>query len=380
MRMFKSLRAVFRKELIQLLRDPLTLAMMFGIPSLQLIIFGYAINTDVTNIPTAILDLDRGIEARRLVEAIENTGTFAVEGYIQSYEELDVSMRRGEVQVAVIIPSDFTADIQSFEPTQVLFRIDGSNATIATTAMQAATNLGLQKSLATLDDRMMQLGVAISGELEPTLEARPRLIYNPDLKSSHFYVPGLIGVVLQIIPVFLTAFAIVKERESGTLEQLLVTPLEKSALIIGKLIPFLLVGFVDFAFVVVVMVGLFTVPIKGSLLLLVALSTIFIFCALAIGLLISTVARSQAQAMQMAYVVMLPSILLSGFVFPRESMPLILQYLSLTLPVTYYLEILRGIILRGAIFPDLIDETLVLLAMMFVLLFLSINNFRKTLE
>ncbi|MEO7994088.1 MAG: ABC transporter permease, partial [bacterium] len=313
--------AVFRKELISVMRDPLALLLMFGIPSLQLIIFGFAINTNVTNIHTAVLDLDHGQEARRVEQALTNTGTFEMLGHVRSYSELDDSMRRGDVQVGVIIPAGYTEARQAQEPVQVQMLIDGSNATIANSALQAGTSLGLKMSIETLGERLLARGIVTTEKIKPVVEFRPRLVYNPDLKSSHFYVPGLIGVVLQIIPVFLTAFAIVRERENGTLEQLMVTPLSKASIVLGKLTPYLLVGFFEMAFVILMMVLVFHVPIKGSLLLLIALSTLFILTALAIGLLISTVARSQPQAMQMAYVVMLPSILLSGFVFPRQSMP-----------------------------------------------------------
>jgi len=377
---WRNMLAVARKEFQSLTRDPLALVLMFGIPSLQLIIFGYAINTNVTHIRTAILDLDHGQAGRVFVQALENTGTFDIQGHVASADQLDDAMRSGQVQVGVVIPDGYTADRQAGRPAQIQLLIDGSNATIANTALQTATALGLQISFQSAAERLKARGIITSAKLEPAVEVRPRLMYNPDLKSSHFYVPGLIGVVLQIIPVFLTAFAIVRERESGTLEQLLVTPLQKSAIIVGKLGPYLGVGFLELLFVLTMMVAVFHVPIRGSLLLLITLSSLFILTALAIGLLISTVARSQPQAMQMAYLIMLPSILLSGFMFPRESMPPILQAFSLALPVTYYLEILRGTILRGALWVDLWDEATVLAIMMVVLVTASVMNFRKTLE
>lgn len=379
-RWWHHLVAVARKEVLTLLRDPLALVLMFGIPSLQLVIFGYAINTNISHIRTAVLDLDHGQAGRQFVQALESTGTFDLTGAVHSTEALETAMRSGRVQVGVVIPEGFTTERQAGRPAQVQFLIDGSNATIANTALQTGQALGLHLSMQAAGERLLLRGIVTSEPLTPSVEVRPRLLYNPDLKSSHFYVPGLIGVVLQIIPVFLTAFAIVRERESGTLEQLLVTPVEKSALIAGKLIPYLGVGFLELLFVLTVMQLLFQVPIRGSLLLLVLLSTLFILTALAIGLLISTVAKTQPQAMQLAYLIMLPSILLSGFMFPRESMPSILQGLSMALPVTYYLEILRGTILRGALWVDLWDEALVLGLMMLVLTTASVRNFRKTLE
>lgn len=379
-RLWLSLRAVFVKEWLTISRDRFALFLMFGIPSLQLVLFGYAINADVTRLPTAVLDLDRGAGGRAFLQALENTGTFSITRHVDTLAELESVLQAGRAKVGVVVPRRFTERRQASEPAQVQLLIDGSNSTVATTAMQSGTALGLQLSVESAGERLRVRGILTGERLQPSVEVRPRLLFNPDLKSSYFFVPGLIGVILQIIPVFLTAFAIVREREGGTLEQLLVTPLPKIAIITGKLVPYLVVGFVELAFILTVMWLLFRVPIAGSLVLLILLSGLFILCSLAIGLLISTVARTQPQALQLSYMMMLPSILLSGFLFPRESMPVLLQGLSLAFPVTHFLEILRGIILRGAGFRDLWPQTLILGSMMVILVGLSVRNFRKTLE
>ena len=218
-----------------------------------------------------------------------------------------------------------------------------------------------------------------SGHIALPIEMRPRLLYNPDLQSAHFFVPGLVGIILQLVTLFLTSYAVVRERELGTLEQLFVTPVGRAGLLLGKLTPYALVGFVETVIVLSVMVGLFGVPIHGSLLLLMALSMIFLICALGLGLLISTVATTQVSATQFAFIVMLPSVLLSGFVFPRSQMPLPIYLITFAIPVTYYLEILRGIILRGAEFVDLLPYVIGLIVCAIVILLISLSRFRKTL-
>jgi ABC transporter DrrB family efflux protein len=217
------------------------------------------------------------------------------------------------------------------------------------------------------------------GKAAMPIEMRPRLLFNPDLQSSHFFVPGLVGIIMQLVTLFLTSFAIVRERELGTLEQLFVTPVGRVALLLGKLLPYAIVGFLEMLIVLTVMVYVFGVPINGSLPLLLALSTLFLICALGLGLLVSTLANTQLQAMQFAFLLMLPSVLLSGFVFPRNAMPLPIYLLSFTIPVTYFVEILRGVVLRGADLLDLGPQVLGLVACTALILLLSLGRFRKQL-
>jgi ABC transporter DrrB family efflux protein len=218
-----------------------------------------------------------------------------------------------------------------------------------------------------------------TGALALPIDVRPRLLYNPDLESSFFFVPGLVGIILQLVTLFLTSFAIVRERETGTLEQLFVTPVGRAGLMLGKLLPYAIVGFIETLIVLGVMVYLFGVPIRGNLFLLMGLTALFLVCSLGLGLLVSTIAKTQVTAMQFAFIVMLPSVLLSGFVFPRSEMPFLIYIFTFTIPVTYFIEILRGIVLRGADFVDLIPSIVGLAACSFVILGLSITRFRKTL-
>jgi len=261
--------------------------------------------------------------------------------------------------------------------------IDGSDSQIATTALSAANLLGLQNSLQIGRNFSESLQLAPSrnaeGELALPIDVRPRLLYNPNLESANFFVPGLVGIIMQLVTLFLTSFAIVREREMGTLEQLFVTPVGRAGLLLGKLLPYAIVGLIETLVVLSVMVWLFHVPIAGSIPLLLVLSTLFLVCALGLGLLISTLATTQLSATQFAFIVMLPSVLLSGFVFPRSEMPLPIYLVTFLIPVTYFLEILRGIVLRGADFIDLVPWIAGLTVCCIVILALSIGRFRKQL-
>ena len=336
-RLFRGLGAIIYKELLQVRRDPST-RFVFLIPLIQTIIFGFAIDLDVQHIKTVVLDLDRGVESRRIIERFENSGTFDITAEAASEAELRRTIVAGKARVGVIVPGDYSTRLLRGEQARVQVLIDGSDSSVATNALQTARAIGDVESLT-------RQGV---DPLERPVEVRPRLLFNPDLESAHFYVPGLIGIILQIVTVMLTAFSIVRERERGTLEQLIVTPVGRAALIFGKLIPYALIGVAQTLFVLALMRLVFGVRIEGSITLLLALSGLFLLPSLALGILISTIATNQAQAMQMSMLIMLPSVLLSGFAFPRETMPLPIYALSFGVPVTYYVQILRGIILRGA--------------------------------
>jgi len=255
---------------------------------------------------------------------------------------------------------------------------------VATTALNGAALLGLMQSLGR--GRALAESVQLAAARDPAgrmalpIEIRPRLLYNPDLKSAYFFVPGLIGIIMQLVTLFLTSFAIVRERELGTLEQLFVTPVGRAGLLLGKLIPYAVIGFVETLIVLVVMVFVFGVPIRGELVLLLGLCLLFLFTALGLGLLVSTLAKTQLQAIQFAFLIMMPSILLSGFVFPREAMPAPIYWLSFAIPVTYFLEILRGIILRAATLSDLLPHVTGLAVCCAAILALSIARFRKQLD
>jgi ABC transporter DrrB family efflux protein len=254
---------------------------------------------------------------------------------------------------------------------------------VASTALNSANLLGTSISIALARERGRALQVAPArnqaGQPALPVEMRPRLLYNPGLESARFFVPGLVGIILQLVTLFLTAFAVVRERELGTLEQLFVTPVGRAGLLLGKVAPYFLIGVVEALVVLSVMVYVFGVPIQGSLWLLLSLSGLFILCGLGLGLFISTVARSQVSAVQAAFVIMLPSVLLSGFVFPRAEMPLPIYVVTFAIPASYFIEILRGVVLRGADLVDLMPHVLGLLACTFVVLALSVARFRKQL-
>jgi ABC transporter DrrB family efflux protein len=255
---------------------------------------------------------------------------------------------------------------------------------VATTALNTSQLLGINMSIALARQKAeaVQLAPArdAAGRGDLAIEIRPRLLYNPDLKSAYFFVPGLVGIILQLVTLFLTSFAIVRERELGTLEQLFVTPVGRTGLLLGKLIPYAAVGFIETLIVLSVMIYVFGVPIRGDVTLLLSLAMLFMVCSLGLGLLVSTIAKSQVEAVQFAFVVMLPSVLLSGFVFPRSEMPLPIYLLTFAIPATYFIEILRGIVLRGATFFDLIPMVVGLTICCLVVLTISISRFRKQLE
>ena len=259
--------------------------------------------------------------------------------------------------------------------------IDGSDSQVATTALNAANLLGLNVSLRSSKPRIEAQQVQVArddkGHVAVPVEVRPRLLFNPDLESAHFFVPGLVGIILQLVTLFLTSFSVVREREQGTLEQLFVTPVGRTGLLMGKLIPYATVGMLEMLIVLTVMMYVFGVPIRGSLWLLMGLSCLFIVCALGLGLLVSTIASTQVEALQFAFVVMLPSVLLSGFIFPREQMPLPIYGVSFLIPVTYFIQILRGIVLRGADFVDLWPWSAGLATCCLVILLASVARFRK---
>ncbi|MCA9432171.1 MAG: ABC transporter permease [Candidatus Omnitrophica bacterium] len=362
----RGLGAIVFKETLQIRRDPST-RFVFLIPAIQTIIFGFAIDLDIQHIKTVYCDYCRTEDSRKILDVFENTQTFDLIEEVHSEGEIRKRIVAGEAQVGIIVPHEYSANLMRSEPATIQVLVDGSDSTLATNATHSALGIGQIQSL-------MRSGVNL--EMVP-LEVRPRVLFNPDLESSHFYVPGLIGIILQVVTVFLTAFAIVREKERGTLEQLVVTPVSKTALIFGKLIPYCVLGMVQTVFVLLLMRYLFGVPIEGDVFLLLALSALFLLPALSMGILVSTLSVNQAQAMQMGMLVMLPSILLSGFAFPRETMPGIIWGLSCLIPVTYYVQILRGIILRGAGLWALWPQTLILVVFAIILVAASSLRFQK---
>ena len=378
-----GLWAVLVKEFFHIRRQPSTLVFMLLVPVFQTLVFGYAIENEVEHIPMVVYDQDGRQQSREFVEAFVNTRRFAIAERVLDETSFRRSMTSGRSQVGLRIPANFSDRMVRGEQVQVQVLIDGSNSQVANAALNAAKLLGMTRSV----QLSKQLGEAKdigpardrTGQFTLPLDIRPRLLYNPDLESARFFVPGLVGIILQLVTLFLTAFAIVRERELGTLEQLFVTPVGRAGLLLGKLTPYAIVGMIETVIILCVMVYLFDVPIRGSIPLLLTLSALFLVCSLGLGLLVSTIARTQATALQFAFMIMLPSVLLSGFMFPRSEMPLPIYWITFAIPVTYYIEILRGIVLRGADARDLLPHIMGLATCCIAILGLAILRFQKKL-
>lgn len=333
---FGGFGAVFYKELRHIVRDPVTLRFVLLIPIIQLLLLGYAINTTVQHVPAAVYNGDRGRAAQAFLDAVAGSQTFDVIHAVASRPALRQAIVAGQVRVGLDIPEHFTADILAGRQPSVGVLVDGSDSSIAQLAYASAGSFaGI-----TLRD--------VTVAPPPAFGVRSTVLFNPAMRSAAFFVPGLIGIVLQNIIVILTALAIVGERERGTIDQLLVTPIGAAGLMLGKLIPYALVGGVIFASVLATMVFVFGVPIAGNLALLTLVSGAFLLCSLGLGLLISSFAQNQIQSTQMTLFLILPSMLLSGAIFERSLMPAPIQPVAYLIPMTYYLDVLRGVILRGA--------------------------------
>lgn len=352
---FRGFNAILYKEFLVVLRDPLTLFFMLFPPLVEMIAFGYALDTNVKNISTIVLDEDRTTESRELVKQFENTGTFHVVGEVHSVTDLAESIRRGNAYVGIQIPPGFTRSLSAGRNAKLQVLIDGSNSTIASTALNTALNVGFRNGLLTMTEKF--------GLRELPVEVRPQILYNPEMRSPNFFVPGVIGIVLQIATVFATAMSIVRERERGTLEQLLVSPLSRWGLMLGKLVPYLIIGMVMAAALFALMRWVFHVPIAGDVGALMLATLFYVFTLLSLGLLISTRAQNQIQALQMSMIFILPSVFFSGFIFPRETMPQIFYLISTVIPATYYIELERALVLRGASLGDFWLNLVVLAAM-----------------
>lgn len=371
--MFRGLTSIIYKESIHIVRDPKTLFLILVIPAIQLTLFGYAIDLDVKDIPTVVYNLDGREESRTLLDAFANSGYFDIARTASSDKDLFGEIVRGDAQVGIKIPPDFTDNLRLGRQATVQLLIDGSNSTVAMQALNVANAIALRKSLDVISTNVGYQGGAL-------IETRPRVQFNPDMKTANFMVPGLAGIVMQMVTMLLTAFAIVREKEMGTLEQLMVTPVSRFGLMLGKLIPYAATGATATVNVLLIMRYLFQVPIAGSVPLLAAFSLIFLFTALGLGLLVSTFATTQMQALQLAFLIMLPSVLISGFIFPQENMPTVIWAIGQILPVTYYVNILRGIIIRGAGFHELWHWAAILAGIGMTVLIVSALRFRKTLS
>ena len=368
---FFGFQAILYKEFITVLRDRMTLFFMFFPPILQIIAFGFAIETDVRNVSLGVYDECQTQQSRLLIQHFVNTQNFKVTRVAHSLEELTTQLRRGDIYVGLHLPPDFARDFAAGRSAQVQVLIDGSNNTVAGGALNTTVGVALNESLHRAQE---------AGEVPVmALDVRPRVLYNPDMRSPNFFVPGVIGMALQIATVFATAMSLVRERERGTLEQLLVSPLSKWGLMLGKIIPFLCIVMAMSALLVTIMRWVFFVPIQGSLVTLFIMLLVYQFTLLSLGLLVATRAENQMQALQMAMVFLLPSVFFSGFIFLREAMPWIFYAISTVLPASYFISMVRAIVLRGAVFMDFWQDALILTAIGIGVFSLAVARFQKRL-
>lgn len=381
-------KAIVYKEFIHIKRDKPSLAIAFMMPLMLLFLFGYAVTTDVENIDLVVYDQSRSQASLELIENFTQSGVFIFKEYAASMDEVERALDSGNSRTALVIPPNYHNDIYRIQGPEVQILVDGSDPMIARTAMNSALIIGQNMNIQMMGQSGGQSSaslVTITGGDGTSLRGRgisfqPRVWYNPEMKSLNFNIPALIGLILQNITVMLTAFTLVRERERGTLEQLIVTPIKPVELMAGKLVPYIVIAAID----VVVALGVntlwFGVPVQGSFVLLILLSTIFLVAALGIGLLISTIAKTQLQAMQATIAFLLPSILLSGFMFPREAMPEIIQALGMLIPLTYFLEILRGIIVKGVGLSHLWQQALILSAFSAGIITIASIKFQKNMD
>jgi len=374
--MTKRIIAVMRKEFIHIWRDPRALAVIVSLPVIMLFLFGYAVSSDVKHISTVLLDQDETSDSFHLSEHFFRSGYFDLNYKASSLEEVTYLIDSGKAKCALVIPAQYSFRLNRGEKIEIQFLIDGSNPTIAQTALFSAQ--------AIVQDFSFNLSVEMakrkgSGLIFVPLDLQSRVWYNPSLESLNFNIPGLVGVILQVLSINLTALAIVREREKGTIETLIVTPLKPFELVVGKIIPYMAVAFTVSMMVLAVAIFWFEVPFNGSVLLLFLFSFLFLLSSLGIGLLISTISENQFQAVQISNFVTLPSLVLSGFIFPVEAMPGVIQWVAWILPLTHFLPILRGLILKGVGLPHLYPDVVWLFIFSLIMLLFSSLRFRKRL-
>lgn len=375
---WKRLLTVTKKEFIHIRRDKASLAIALMMPIMMLLLFGFAVNTDVNNVNLVVYDGSKTADSRELISKFTNSYYFNLYGAVDSPEDVEKYISQGKVKVGLVIPPNYTKDLRRNTNAEAQVLVDGSDPTIARTAMSYSILIGNNYSLKLRQLQLDKSGLGKNSSIGINL--KPLVLYNPTLESSNFNIPGVIGLILQNITVILTSFAMVREREKGTIEQLIMTPVTSFELIVGKLIPYTIIGFFDMIAALLLGNIIFGVVVKGSIALLIFLGTLFLICSLAMGMLISTVAKTQLQAMQASIALLLPSVLLSGFMFPREAMPKLVYYIGGILPMTYFLQILRGIIVKGVGISYLVSPIISLLVLILIIILATMKKFSKTLD
>jgi ABC-2 type transport system permease protein len=362
-----------------MLRDPRTLIFVFIMPILQLVLLGYANSTEVKNVSTVVFNQDNSPASRALLDSFLATGYFSFDYSVYSQNDVNTLIAGGKAKVGIVIPPDYNNKLATRQTADVLVLVDGSDPTIASAVLSAAVLAGQAHGTSIRSQQMALQGPAL-GAGSGLVEVRTRVLYNPDLLGSFNIVPGLIAIILFQTATSLTALAIVRERERGTMEQLIVTPIRNWELIVAKIIPYILVSFADTLLILVVGTLLFGVPIRGSLILLFALTGLYLLPTLGYGLVISTVARTQQQAQLMIMPFMLPAFMLSGYIFPISSLPIVLQFVGGLLPTTYFIYIMRAVVVKGVGLDLIIPQTIALSIFAFAMLALAIWRFRKSLD
>lgn len=375
--MNSRLSSIIRKEFIQILRDPRTLAMIIVIPIMQLFLLGYSATNDVRNVPLAVLDQSKSAESRELLDAYRAADYFRVSYSVQSEADIELLISRGDARAALIIPPDYVQRLNEGNA-QIAFVLDGSDPTSASTALSAAQLIGQTHSTSILMEKFERSGMNL--RVRPPVEVRTRVWYNPDMISAHFMIPGVIGMILYAIAAILTASSVVRERERGTIEQLIVTPIRSWELILGKLMPYVILGFFNTIEVLAVGHWWFGMPIRGDLGLILILSVVFLATGLGIGLFASTIANTQQEAMLTVWMTLLPSIFLSGFFFPLEAMPAVLRWLSYLMPLRYYLVIIRSLLLKGVGLEMIQTDVLAMTLFAVGIMTAAALRFRKRLD
>ncbi|WKZ69548.1 MAG: ABC transporter permease [Melioribacteraceae bacterium] len=375
----KTIIYFIQKEFLQFKRDPKMFAMILVAPIIQLIFLGYAANFDVNVVHTAVYDMDKTEASRKYVESFESTGYYSSDYYVDNYDQLTKHIDNAEVIMGLVIPRGFEEKINRIETVQVQAIFDGSDGNTASIAAGYLQGITQRYSKEIVTDIRNKLGL----QLIPvgSVQSETRVWYNPELKTRNFMVPGIVALLLMIITLILTSLAIVKEKEIGTLEQLIVTPIKPIQMIIGKLIPFTLLGFAAVILVITAMNIIFGIAVKGSAIFLLISSFVFILSTLGLGLFVSTISKTQQQAMMLAiFLIMMPMVFLSGFAFPIENMPEIIQAITYIIPLRYFMTIIRGIILKGIGFADLWIQLLAMLGLGVLILSLSVMRFQKRID
>jgi ABC-2 type transport system permease protein len=371
---------IAKKEFIHIWRDPWSLFIAIMLPIIMLFLYGYGVTFDVKNLITAVYDLDKSQASRELLNSFEHSGYFKLKYYLDKPEQIRWLLDRGKINVAIWFPPEFDRDLKSNKTATMFAVVDGSDSNNAIIALSYVNAIVQTYSNRIIIKRLPPQAIALLAGIPP-IDDRVRVWYNPELRSINFLVPGLIALIMMTLSALLTSMTVVRERERGTIEQLMVSPMRPIELMLGKLIPYAVISFLDIILTVVISQLWFQVPINGSVILLFILSLFFLITALAVGLMISATASNQASAMLIAILTtMLPTFLLSGFAFPIESMPKFIQPISYIIPARYYLIIVRGIFLKGIGMSFLWKDTLILILFSSILLFITSKGFKKKLD